>query len=226
METGRNWSRYVIALIITAAIFATAIYISNTLNERRVAQIETIEEQIAIDTLSLETQFDLLGERSCSFITEDSVLSSELNDLAARLAAAEGNLGIDDERVVTLRKQYTLLQIKDYLLMKEVADKCGLEPVFILYFYSNAGDCPDCEREGHVLTYYRERFPNLRVYSFDFHLDLGALRTLASLYRLKPELPALVINDKVYYGYQDRDAIEKIVPELKVPEQKAATTTE
>lgn len=219
------------AFIITAAIFATAIYLNSVFNARRVAQVEAIQEQIAIDTLSLETQFDLLGELSCQFITEDSVLSDELNELAERLAVAEQNLGINDDRVISLRKQYSLLEIKDYLLMKEVAQKCTLAPVFILYFYSNAGDCPDCEREGHVLTYYRERFPNLRVYSFDFHLDLGALRTLASIYRLEPRLPALIINDRVFYGYQDRDAIEAIVPELRVSEEElklesSATSTE
>ena len=210
-----DWRKYFIVFVITAAIFGTAVSLNNLFNDRRVAEIESIQGKLSIDILSIETQFDLLGEVACDDIKENSVLSSELNTIAERLAFTEEQLGSTNGSVVQLKQQYSLLEIKDYLLMKRVTEKCKTRPVFILYFYSNTGDCPDCGTEGAVLTYFRSRYPQLRVYAFDYHLNLPAVRTLISLNKVEQRLPALVINGRVHYGLQDREAIEEILPILK-----------
>lgn len=220
-----DWKKYALAFVITAALFSTAFYASNMLNAKRIEQIQNIEDRISIDILSLETQFDLLEELSCEDITENPVLSSELNSLASRLDYAEGQLGSDNAEVERLKRQYSLLEIKDYLLMQKVSQKCKLKPIFILYFYSNAGDCPDCTREGHVLTYLREQYPQLRIYSFDYNLDLSALKTLKGLSKLNGNLPALVIENKVYYGFQGTEDIEKIIPELETLKKETTATS-
>lgn|SRR3989344_7650120 len=218
--------KYFLTFLITAIIFGTALYISNLFNERRLAEIKTIEERIAIDTLSLETQFDLLGELSCSAIAENTVLSSELNSLANRLSFTEESLGTDDSEVVMLKERYSLLEIKDYLLMQKIAEKCRLRPVFMLYFYSNAGDCVDCRRAGDVLTYLRRTYPTLRVYSFDYNLDLGALKTLITINEVERNLPAFVIKGRApVYGFKSVEDMEKLIPELKTLATSTATTT-
>ena len=100
--------------------------------------------------------------------------------------------------------------------MQRVSQKCGLKPVFILYFYTNVGDCMDCRRAGEVLTYLRQTYPALRVYSFDYHLELGALQTLVGLRRVKPDLPAFVINNRApVYGFKTLEEMQKLIPELK-----------
>ncbi len=200
------------AFLITSAIFATGFFVSSQVNDFRVKEIRDIQERIAIDTLSVETQFDLLASLSCRDINENSVLSTELNALAERLDYTERQLGSENEVVIQLKRQYSLLEIKDYLLMQEVAEKCRLAPVFVLYFYSNEGDCEKCDSAGHVLTYLRETYPGLRVYSFDYNLDLGALDTLISLNKIRDELPAFVVNGKTHYGLSDLESIEKILP--------------
>ena len=80
-----DWQKYFISFVITAAIFGTALYISNYLNEKRAADIRSIEENISIDILSLETQFDLLEQVSCDAIRENSVLTRQLSELANKL---------------------------------------------------------------------------------------------------------------------------------------------
>lgn len=220
-----DWQKYILAFLITAAIFGTAIYVSRLFDARRIADIQNIQEKISLDILSLETQLDLLAELSCEDIEKRTVLTSELNSLAERLSFAEESLGANNEAVANLKRQYSLLQIKDYLLLKRVTEKCQTKPVFILYFYSNAGDCPDCEREGYVLTYFREQYPQLRVYAFDYHLDLPALQTLVAINKAGPVLPGLVISGKLYDGYQDREAIERILPELAQFETLEASTS-
>lgn len=212
-----NWQKYLLAFGITAAIFGTAFYIASSLDARRVADIRAAQETVSIDILSLETQFDLLGNLPCSTIADNPVLSNELNDIASRLSVAEENLGTNNDQVVSLKKQYSLLELKDYLLMQQVGQKCrDLKPVYVLYFYSNAGDCDDCARMGEVLTYLRQTYPGLRVYSFDYNLDLSALKTLIALRKVKGTLPAIIINDRApVYGFKSLQEMEKLIPELK-----------
>lgn len=227
-----GWQKYILAFVITATIFVTAFYIAQRIDAQRVADIRATEESISTDILSLETQFDLLGSLDCKVIAETPVLSDQLNSLAARLSIAEQNLGTNNKEVVQLKKQYSLLQIKDYLLLQQVSQKCKTKPVFVLYFYSNAGDCPDCSLTGEELSYLREQYPGLRVYSFDYNLDLSALKTLMALQKIDGPLPALVVNNRPpIYGFKPLDELQALMPELKTlatstdPTRAASTST-
>lgn len=212
------WQKYLLTLIITTAIFGTAFYLTSRLDARRLADIRTTQEAISIDILSTETQFELLGNLDCAAISANPVLSDELNNLSSRLSVAEENLGTNNAEVIQIKKQYSLLQIKDYLLMRQISEKCPkVKPVFILYFYSNQGDCEDCGRQGDVLTYLRQTYPTLRVYSFDYNLELGALQTLITLNQINGyQLPSMVIGQKPpVYGFKNLQDMQKLVPELK-----------
>lgn len=217
--------KYILTFVITAAIFLTAFYIAARFDAQRVADIRATQEAVSINILSLETQFDLLGSLSCSTLSDNPVLSEELNTLASRLSVAEENLGHNDTQVISLKKQYSLLEIKDYILMQEISEKCAkFNPVYIIYFYSNDGDCSDCGKMGDVFTYLRQTYPGLRVYSFDYHLDLSALRTLITLRKVNAEegLPAFAVNKNApVYGFKTLQEMEELIPELKT----LATTT-
>ena len=214
-----TWQKYILAFVITAAIFGTAFYIAARLDAQRIADIRSTQDAISIDILSSETQFELLGSLDCSTISENPVLSEELNTLSAKLSVAEQNLGTGNAEVTLLKKQYSLFEIKDYLLLRQISQKCwNFKPVYILYFYSNAGDCADCSRAGDVLTYLRATYPGLRVYSFDYHLDLSALRTLVALRKIDADkgLPAFVVNNRApVYGFKTLKETQKLIPELK-----------
>jgi len=209
-----NWKKYIFTLIITGAIFATALYASNYFSEKRLSEVKSIQDKIAIDILSSETQFSLLEASSCKFVGSTS-LSSELSSLEEKLAITEQERGADDSEVQSVKRYYSLLQIKDYLLMQKIAEKCNTSPLSIVYFYSNKGDCADCEKQGYVLTRIRQDYPQVRVYAFDYNLDLSALQTLISINKIENKLPALMINEDVYYGFQDTSDLEKNIPELK-----------
>jgi thiol-disulfide isomerase/thioredoxin len=184
-----------------------------------------MQDALAIDLLSTETQFELLGNLDCELLGEQPVRSEELSQLAERLSYTENSLGDKNEQVIQLKKQYSLLQIKDYLLLQEMSRKCGTDPVFVLYFYSNKGDCTACPRAGEVLTYLRQEYPGLRVYSFDYHLELGALQTLTAIRKVDSgQLPAFIINNRApIYGFRNVEEMESLIPEL---ETLRATTTE
>lgn len=209
-----------IALLIAGAITGTVAYAVNYLNNARIAELSAIEDQLAIDTLSLDTQFSLLEAAPCDSSASSTTLTSELSNLGDRLSYTESQLGKDNAQVVRLKKQYSLLEIRDYLITKELAAACGTKPVTVLYFYSNAGDCADCDNAGYALSYLHTTYPSLRVYSFDYNLDLGALKTLIAVTKIRGPLPAFVINGAHSYGFTSLADLEK-----QFPKGALATTT-
>lgn len=215
--------KYLIAFGITAAIFITAIVVSNALGAKKLEDVRSIENRVALDILSSETQFALLEETYCSDIGP-GFLSKELGPLGEKLSFAENQTELSGEELEYLKRSYFLLEIKDYLLMKRLTARCGIRPTFILYFYSTEDKCEDCEKMGYVLTAMREKYPNLRVYSFDYHAPVEAIQTLHSIYKIRDELPALIINNKPYYGFKDIEELETQVPALKL--RKIATSTQ
>lgn len=243
-----EWKKYAYTFFITAAIFATAILASNYFSQKRVNEIKNIESRIAVDILSSETQFSLLAELSCRDISQ-SFLSKELAELGDKLSYTEEQRGADNPEVMNLKEYYSLLQIKDFLLAQRIREKCGTKTLSIIYFYSNPSTrstssgqanlrpkCNDCQKEGFVLTRLSEDYPELRVYSFDYNLDLSALQTLISIYNIEARLPVLLIDEKVHYGFKSIDDIKEIIPALKQIdaarlkaeklEQQKATTSE
>jgi len=210
-----------LALLITFALVGTIAYAVNYLNDARIAELGAIEDQISIDTLSLDTQFSLLEAAPCDIAASSTGLIGTLTDLGTRLAYAESQLGTDNPQVLRLKQQYSLLEIRDYLITKQLAAACGTKPVTVLYFYSNAGDCADCDKAGYALSYLHDTYPSLRVYSFDYNLDLGALKTFIAITKVEGPLPAFVINGKRSYGFTSLADLEK-----QFPKGALATTTD
>lgn len=210
-----------LALVITLAIVGSVIYAINYLDRKRVAQLNDLQTRLATDTLSIETQFALLEETSCTNLSEGNTLSREMTDLGDRLAFAENQLGNNNEQVIQLKKQYTLVQIRDYLLTKRLSEACDLDPTVVLYFYSNEpGACDDCDHASAALSYLHGTNPDLRVYSFDYNLDLGALKTLIAVEKVRSEFPAFVIDGERTYGFADVDGFK-----LNFPRDFFATTS-
>ena len=209
-----------IVFLITVCLFLTASYLSNYFGNQKINQLKMIQDKIAIDILSSETQFSLLSELSCKNIS-DSVFSDELEELGSKLEWSQENLGSADE-VSYLKKYYSLLQIKDYLLAKKISARCGVKSAFILYFYTTKENCSLCAEESLVLSSLRAKYPELRVYSFDYSTDLSAVASMLQIYKIKDTaLPALVIDDEVLTGFHGVEDLEaRITRSFKLQESK------
>ncbi len=222
----------IISLVITVVLIGTVVYAINYLNQQRVAQLNTIEDQLSTDTLSVETQYALLENAPCSDFTngsstEDTLLSQEVSSLGDKLSYTESKLGSTDPQVLQLKDQYTLLEIRDYLLTEQLSKTCNLKPTIVLYFYSNnTGSCnTECDQASADLQYLRQTYPSIRVYSFDYNLDLAALKTLETVEKVRPTFPAFVINNKQYYGYTSLSDFEKDFPPSLFATSTTASTT-
>ncbi|MEI7765588.1 MAG: hypothetical protein WCI93_03325 [bacterium] len=222
-----DWMKYIIVFFITAALFAIAAGLSNFFSNKKIDNMRTIQDKLATDILSSETQFSLLSDLSCEQDVENENLSSELNELANKINDSESNLKGNSD-VLELKRYYSILEIKDYLLTKKINQKCKGKLVPLLYFYTTANNCTECIKQGYVLTQLREKYPGLRVYSFDYSLDLSALKALIKIYKIEDtKLPAIVIKEHTYTGFKTVEDIEKIEPAIvKLLPIPAVNTTE
>src|SRR3989344_1333685 len=224
MESKLDWKKYLIVLLITATLFLTASYLSGYFSNRKIGELKLTQDKLAIDILSSETQYALLSDLSCRNVS-GTLLSDELAELGKKLEWGEENLG-DSEEVRNLKRYYSLLEIKDYLLAKKISERCRVKSAFILYFYTTLEKCKECEREGLVLTALRDKYPELRVYSFDYSTDLSAVQSMLNIFKIEDtKLPALVIEDEVLTGFHSLEELETRVQEsFKLQETKPEET--
>lgn len=203
--------KYIIVLITTIIIFLTAFYASQFFYNQRLTEIKEIENRIALNFLALEIEEDLLaGVMSCE-VEHPSLIAQDLQKLGDRLTYLESQPSANKQVIHDLKIQYSLFQLQDYLFLRQWNRKCGDKLDFIFYFYSNEGDCEYCILQGHVLTKLRQENQNLRVYAFDYNLDIPGVNTLKRFYNIKDNLPALVVNRELVYGFQSEEELLKIL---------------
>ena len=91
-----------------------------------------------------------------------------------------------------------------------------------MYFYTSKDICSDCEKESFVLTSLRSKYQELRVYSFDYSVDISAVKAMLQIYKIKDtELPALVVGDDVLTGFHNIEEIDlKVQKSFKLQETK------
>ncbi len=229
-----NFQKYILTFCFTVIIFAFGFFVSDYINDKRFSEIDTMKQGFQIQVLGLETQLDHFKDILCADIGDD-ILTHELHLIGEKLQFMANNLGKDHPEVIHLKKYYSLLQIRHYQLSKQLSQRCDLGLVHILYFYADQEDCPDCKKQGPVLSFLRREYPLLRIYSFDYNLDLMALnliRPLSPKLALESDskpisesdseplisaqeynLPVIVIEGKPFWGFRDVQGMRKILPE-------------
>ncbi len=215
-----DYKRYAIVFVITLALFLTGFYLSNHFGNKKISSLKTIQDQIALNILSSETQYMLLSETACD-ASSSAVLSEELSTLSDKLDYGERTIGAHNPDIVSLRSYFSLLEIKDLLLLRRVDERCKTHTPTVIYFYSNEDDCEDCARQWRALSALRDENPEVRVYVFEAKSELSAVQTLAKLYAVG-ELPSVIVEGKTYAGFTELDTLKSL---LKLKAKKPAIDT-
>jgi hypothetical protein len=223
---------YAVALGLTALIFIAAILTSFYINARKTTALKSEEDAIAINILSLESQSDILtahvtginaaGPDSKNVITNAITtaagIAANLDDLQSKLDFMQNQLGSDNPDVFRLKRYYSLLEIKDYVLEQALVKNSPAEktatstPLFILYFYGGAGqDCPTCLAQQYILEAIQQKYPWAHVYSFDYSADLAAIESFIPLRNLPATPPVVIINGTTYPGFADLSDAEAAI---------------
>ena len=201
--------QYVAALAIATLLFFGGLWFGNHLSEKKLDVIDTLGRNLQLATLGSELQYELLAHEPCSAVNASSLID-ELFRIGTRLDFMESELGVNDPQVLELKEYYHLLEIRHWLLMRKVQNECSLNTHFILYFYSNAGDCERCDEQGSVLTYLHRKYQDLNIYSFDIHIDNPALVTVRELYGVE-EAPTLVVDGTKVESFKTSQEIEELL---------------
>ncbi len=200
------WQKYVFVLFVTVAIFLFGILLGSYTSTQKLQQVSDLQNDLRTQTMDTEMQYSLVQENPCAFINT-TPLTNELYDLSVRLDFMENVLGPDNTQVIGMKSYYSLLELRQWLFMKQLDKTCGTNRTLVLYFYSNAkGECPECQEQGFILTWLRKNYPDVQIFSFDKNLPVTSLATLEQQYGVN-ETPFIVVNDRPYAGFQSKNAL-------------------
>jgi hypothetical protein len=184
-----------ISLVIAIILFLIGFFLGYVINYSNYQTIILSQESIKYSLLSIEVEKELLSESCENF--NPSLEDSELTKIREKISIMEENLGKSNKKVIEQKKYYSLLQVKHFLLIKEYNKKCSEKYPTLIFFYSNKEEYLfEAERIGRTITAIKSSNENLMVYSFDYDLDISALRTIKNMYGI--ENPNVVIvNEEI-----------------------------
>lgn len=203
---------------IFSGLYATKIFKEETqkdfwsLRYETKQDLEALQEYIAfLDTnlknMQLEESFmkTLSHEEMCNY---SKISFNELigqlrvywEKLPYRIEEYEKNNYLSEEYLL-LKQQYTHLSIRTWLLAKSQYEKCGLDVIHGLYFYSR--DCPSCVTQGEELDILhwmaKSGGKEIIMFPIDLHSNESIIKNLKEYYKIN-STPAVMINNKVFKG--------------------------
>ena len=199
---------------ILTGYFVQVKVLSTTQEELKKIQEEFYDYKQNLENIQLEQLYLTThqGELSCKILI--STIDEMHNNLAyfwdklpSKLEVYEKYSEIQPE-YVKLKRDYTLLSIRTWLLSLDVKEKCGEEIIPALYFYS--GDCDSCINQSYVLDNLKKENPNFSAFIVDFNLDEPIVKIIKNVYNVT-EVPSFIINDKLYSGYRSLEQMKKII---------------
>ncbi|MBW2988921.1 hypothetical protein KY358_01245 [Candidatus Woesearchaeota archaeon] len=205
--------KYIIAAIITIGIFLLGMMMGLVIEGRRVEYIESVNRLQNLEYNSLQLQYafvdQLSQEENCDAVSktfEDNIKS--LESARERLERFDENSKINKGSFGLLKREYALAQVRYWLLAKKTKELCNSEIATILYFYSDDGECPDCEDQAYVLTYLKKLFKDkLLVFSFDSkQTDEPIISIIKHTYGIE-KYPSIVIEGEKFEGLMEKNNV-------------------
>jgi thiol-disulfide isomerase/thioredoxin len=208
--------KYFTAGVITLLIFTLGLTLGFIIDDHRYNLIEEVNMEQDVKYLSVQLQYLYLNAFSnynnCPILA--TTLRETIEDLSDSLSEViefEENEEVSDLRKQIVMRRYVLDNLRYWLLAHESKQKCDLNIVPILYFYST--DCPSCPNQGTILTYYKKLFQE-QVLVFPINLDFQAeepmIEIMTSQFNVT-KYPTIIIDNKKYEGVVKRDRLKEII---------------
>ncbi len=202
-------TRHIAALLATVLIFATGLGVGYLITQNTAETALEMAKKIRIRSDSIALQNDIAEEHICEINIFN--LTQEKAKLGRKVEDLERKLGNNNPNVMDIKERYTLLSIRQLLLVRKHNNKCENGYIPILFFHSNRDNVSASESQGYVLDYiYRQNKDRIINYAFDIDIDTPALNALKSIYEIKTA-PSLVVNGTTYKGLKDKQEMEEIL---------------
>jgi hypothetical protein len=204
-------AKYIATFSLATLILLIGIIIGQLVAEQKVKEFLTISQELRLSLLGMDTQEKLAKEFLCNVdiwkLTENKI------KLGQKIEFLEGKFGKENKDVKELLKEYTLLSIRQWLLLKEFKEKCNKTLVIILFFYSNERNASLSEAQGYILDYIYHKYGKpISIFAFDYELENPALDVLKKIYGITV-VPSIVVNEKTYLGFREKAEVEAIINE-------------
>ncbi len=201
--------KYIAILSTTTLTFIIGIIIGQLIAEYKMGEFSSFATKLRTSLLTINTQEKIASEYLCD--VNIFKLTEEKSNLGRTLTYLEDKFGKDNERIIELKKEYSLISIRQFLLVKKFSKECNKNLTIILFFYSNINNKTESEMQGFILDSLYLKYPkNVVIYALDYDLDCKAIDTLENVYNIT-QVPSLVINDKTYLGFVPKNEIENII---------------
>ena len=200
--------KYIAILSTTTLTFIIGIIIGQLIAEYKMGEFSSFATKLRTSLLTINTQEKIASEYLCD--VNIFKLTEEKSNLGRTLTYLEDKFGKDNERIIELKKEYSLISIRQFLLAKKYSERCK-NLTIILFFYSNVNNKTESEMQGFILDSIYLKYPEkVVIYALDYDLDCKAIDTLENVYNIT-QVPSLVINDKTYLGFVPKNEIENII---------------
>ena len=210
--------RHIIAVVLSILIFLIGISLGSFLNQERADILKDNMDINKLDFDSLQVQYLFLNsilEKEKNCIASATILEENVNILET-LGGKLGNyiqsqVLTDEEEFKSLKREYTLAELRYWLFAKKVKEACNSDIQLILYFYSDA-TCESCSTQGVVLSYLKGIFKdNLLNFALDSEFTQEPMiKILKNTYDITKS-PTLIINDKKYEGFYSKEELLNIL---------------
>lgn len=218
---------YLVVVLMSIVLYGmgviSGLYASKIIKQQTDTEINQLKDSITKFNSNLENIqiqqnfFNLLSDKeNCGFskVAMDYLyeeLSYFWNKLPYRIEEYEKKQVGND--FSSLKRDYSFLALKAYVMATQDYNYCNGEKIPILYFYSD--NCQDCILQGEYLDKLKIDMSsgNKEVIAFaiDAGLNESSVELLMRYYNIT-KTPAIIINDNVLYGraYNEKE-IEQLI---------------
>ncbi len=207
-----SWRTYSVAFVFSAFLFLAGIFVGLQLSSQVSAQFAQQAEELRSNTRELEVLLLLVssasggGTRFCSALLEQArALDERTTDFGLRLDALEKSRGRLDAGVQSLKRDYSIMQVRDYLVFEQISRACNQPLSQIVFFYSNEG-CPACSEQGAVLRELKRANPAVLVYALDVDIGTPITRALTQALEIN-SYPAMLVDGRVVSGLKNQQEL-------------------
>lgn len=205
---------YLAAAAITIVVFSIGVTIGIYISTEKygsmtsdLANLQTQQNDIEVEFLLLNT---IHRDNSCDIIRyEIDKAANTSSELGEKVSYYDQEI-IKNPEFYSLKKNYILNLLQFWSYWEMYKSDCNSTVNTVLYFYS-IKDCPDCQAQGFVLSFLKERYPSeIMVFSLDKDEELYSLGLVKNVYNVTKS-PTLVVNNKVYEGLLDVNELKEIM---------------
>ena len=213
----------IISIILYIAGVLSGIFANKVVKEETKQDISALKKETRQDLGSLHTYVEFLDTNLKNMQLEQTFAETLNHDdmckfssismneivnqlgfywsrLPFRLEEYEKNNKVTDEYLL-LKEQYAHLSIRTWMLAKNQYEKCDMNVVHGLFFYSV--NCDACANQGRQIDSLSKKISitgnNLIMFPVDSNSKQAIVRILEDYYGIN-STPAIIINNKVFQG--------------------------